>query len=82
MADACDTNAFVKKIRRRSTAGAVAADALSKSDFGEFSQVYPLRERGARRVPLPFLEWLEDPKASQTLGQDIVRDLLEYGVIF
>ena len=81
VAEACDTNAFVRKIRRRSTVGAVAADALSKSDYLEFNQVYPHRERGARRVPWPFLEWLKNPQPTQTLGQEIVKDLLDNGEI-
>merc|ERR1712082_424921 len=78
VATAIGCAAYVVGIVRRSTWGAVAADALSKSDFKEFGEVM-LENVGkigdARPVPLTFLAWLENPVVDKFLGQKIVDEL-------
>ena len=82
VAEVCDTKAYVRKVRRRSTTNAVAADALSKSDYQEFDKVYLKKEQWARKVPKSFTEWLKQPYQTQDLGPAIVKDLLEDGEIW
>ena len=69
----------IEKITRCSTVGAVAADALSKADFGRFLASWPeeyLPLPDGARVPLAFLRWLNegaDPLAP--LGEMILEEL-------
>lgn len=66
----------VVKIRRCSTPGAIMADALSKAAFGKFTRrwIGPLPDAG--RVPMVLRRWLLDPVPSDTLGDEILAEIV------
>ena len=74
---------YVAKIARRSTPGAVAADALSKSDWREVQEVTGDMdmEPSARWIPNTLRTWLENPVQTQDLGPMIVREMVDNGFL-
>ena len=73
----------IKKIRRRSNAGAVMADALSKADFTEFkltaaSKSWQLNLEPAW-IPPAILYWVANPTVDPELGTKVLRNIVENG---
>lgn len=66
---------FVCSITRCSTAGARAADALSKSDKRRFWQFMPEANREPEAVPEALRKWIDKPVPSRSLGKDILSEL-------
>lgn len=66
----------VAKILRCSNAGAVMADALSKGAFGKFTRLWSGVLPDAARVPLSLRSWLEAPVQSDTLGDEILAEIM------
>ena len=66
----------VAKIRRCSNRGSRMADALSKAAFNKMigEWVGPLPD--AAKVPRVLLRWLEDPVPTDTLGEEILAEIL------
>ena len=84
VATALGCQAYVVGTTRRSAWGAVAADALSKSDMREFGNVMMDRfgvVKPPRQVPKSFLRWLNEPVVDKDLGRRIVDDLQRMGRI-
>ena len=70
---------FVCKVRRCSTPGAMAADALSKSDWSEFNRATSGldMEPRARWIPSTLRDWLANPIPTRDLGPRLVQDLVQ-----
>ncbi len=73
----------IEKIRRRSNAGAVMADALSKADFSEFRKTagesqWLLAEQPAW-IPPAILYWIAKPEVDESLGARILEDISRDG---
>ena len=80
VAVALGTRAYVRKIRRCSTAKAEAADALSKNDLERFRRLVPDSEELPRVVPRSVLTWLQKPYVDFDLGRKIVAELKVNGI--
>ena len=80
VAVALGTRAYVRKIRRCSTAKAEAADALSKNDLEKFRRLVPDSEELPRVVPRTVLTWLQKPYVDFDLGRKIVAELKVNGI--
>ena len=68
IAKGLNTRIHIQKITRRSDAGSVAADALSKADFKEFREMMPNHNLEMCWVPRTFMRWLEDPRVTTHHG--------------
>ena len=60
--------------------GAKAADALSKADFGKFTELVPDADAVPRVVSRVFKTWMENPVPDDYLGKKIVLKLKANGV--
>ncbi len=69
----------IVKVTRRSAAGPVIADDLSKAKFGAARQAAraagKVLDLEPARIPRALLHWLEKPRPEEALGQRIVADL-------
>ena len=75
VSQALNCTVLVKKIRRCSDKGSLAADALSKASFTTFYNLVPRRKVEPGRVPRSVLRWLEDPRDDLKLGESLLREL-------
>ena len=75
VAVALNCNLVVTKIQRCSNLGAVIADHLSKANFQQFYELMPNRKTDPSKLPLPLLQWINEPKEDTRLGQKILRDM-------
>jgi hypothetical protein len=71
----------IEKISRCSVPGAVAADALSKADFGRFREVAGDLPHDPLWVPRAILAWIQDPKRDDDLGDKILRELRKRTIV-
>ena len=71
----CDVE--IRKIRRCSNAGAVAADNLSKANLREFHDLMPRANKFGSPVPTSFLSWIQDPVPDRFLGRKIVNEMAQ-----
>jgi hypothetical protein len=67
----------IRKIRRCSTAGARAADSLSKAAFSNFRRDMPESSEWPAKLPDALLRWIENPQEDRLLGQKILREMSE-----
>ena len=80
VATALNCRSYVKNIRRCSTVGAIAADALSKADFQTFDKLIPGHELEPNKLPKSYVKWLQNPVPDPNLGDKIIADLRSNGV--
>ena len=80
VAVALNCKAYVVDIRRCSTDSAVAADALSKSNWCKFYEMVPGHDLNPRPVPRSFAMWLDHPEVDRNLGPKIVEELKTWGI--
>jgi len=69
----------IEKIRRCSVPGAIIADALSQANFAavwEAADAWEFPVEPAH-IPLPILQWVQDPQPDDLLGGKILRTLAE-----
>ena len=71
---------YIAKVARCSTRGAVAADCLSKGEFGEFFRVSPASPVDPLRIPSTLVRWLSWPIVDLSLGTKIATELRARGV--
>ena len=71
----------VEKVKRRSCIGAIVADDLSKGDIatamslmGDPSSIQSYKSR-------VLSEWLEDPRPSRVLGEEITEELAGFTAV-
>ena len=55
--------------------GAIIADHLSKANFKCFYELMPERKTDPSKLPLPLLQWINDPAEDTKLGQKILREM-------
>ena len=65
----------IRKIKRCSNAGSVAADAISKAEFANFRKIMPLATRYPAELPRVLTDWLQNPVETRWLGRDIIREM-------
>ena len=75
VAAALNCNLVITKIERCSNTGAIIADHLSKANFKSFYELMPGRKTDPARLPLPLLQWINDPTEDTRLGQKMLRDM-------
>ena len=75
VAESLNCTLHVKKITRCSDAGALAADLLSKAQFGKFDKLMPTRNKEPSRILKVILNWLGNPQVSLTLGVEICKEM-------
>ena len=78
---ALNTSPRVEKVKRRSCIGAIVADDLSKGDIatamslmGDPSSIQSYKSR-------VLSEWLEDPRPSRVLGEEITEELAGFTAV-
>ena len=74
------TRAYVEKVERCSTREAKGADALSKSDYKKFRELFPEAEVLPRPIPRAVLWWINNPCQDDDLGRKVVLELKANGV--
>ena len=67
LALAIGCNAYIKKVGRCTTAGAKAADALSKANFELFAQCVLDHDLEPRKIPKSVLKWIMNPVEDEAL---------------
>ena len=68
----------IRKIRRCSDTGSVAADYLSKGSIYDFHKVVPAARQIPEAIPEPLLRWIEDPVPDRHLGRKILHFMKRY----
>ena len=78
---ALNTSLKVEKVKRRSCVGAIVADDLSKGDIPAAISLMddpsPIQSYKSRVLG----EWMEDPKPSRILGENIVEELANFTAV-
>ena len=77
VAKGLNTRVHIQKITRCSDVGALAADALSKADFGAFRRIMPEHNRSMEVVPRQLVRWLRDPNVDMNLGVNILKEMAQ-----
>ena len=75
-----NARAYVEKVERCSTREAKGADALSKSDYRKFRELFPEAEEFPRPIPRAVLWWINNPCQDDDLGRKVVLELKANGV--
>lgn len=78
VASALGCEVDIRKIRRCSDEGSVAADHLSKAKFGKFFQTVPDAFYRPEPIPQSLREWVADPCPDRFLGKKIVDEMNKY----
>ena len=68
----------IRKIRRCSDLGSVAADKLSKAKFRDFHDLVPHANMDYVAAPNSFLTWIQDPVPDRFLGEKIVSEMAQF----
>lgn len=69
----------IEKVRRRTTAGAVLADDLSKADFNQFWRKAGPVNLNPAPIPKCILAWLADPVSDEELGSRTLMEIKQTG---
>ena len=80
VAVALNARAYVVKVERCSTREAKGADALSKSDYKRFRELFPDADAFPRPIPRAVRWWINNPSQDDDLGRKIVLELRANGV--
>ena len=80
MATALNAKAYVRNVRRCSTRGSIAADSLSKADFGRFYSLWPEHDLEPMKLPIEYVKWLQSPVRDNDLGRRIIEEMRDNGV--
>ena len=67
VAVALNARAYVEKVERCSTREAKGADALSKSDYKRFRELFPEADVFPRPIPRAVLWWINNPSPDDNL---------------
>ena len=81
IAAAANIELYTVHVPRRSSTASIIADDLSKSTFEHHVMKYIGREAVLQgwsfpRPPRSFIRWLKNPKETDTLGPDIISDII------
>ena len=68
----------IRKIRRCSDTGSIAADHLSKSKVGHFKRLISRARSEPEPVPRSLIEWIEEPVPDRFLGQRILKEISRF----
>ena len=68
----------VRKTKRCSGPGEEAADALSKGDWNRAWDNMPDKNTDPGRIPKAALKWIQNPTASASLGEEILKSMSAY----
>ena len=63
---------------RCSGQGEVAADALSKGNWGAAWDAMPSKNTDPGRIPVALLKWINDPVPDLSLGKKALSDMMNY----
>ena len=66
---------FMEKVTRCTTDGAIAADAISKSDWCRLRRHMPKHTERPSKVPEALLDWIHNPCEDLLLGQKIMTEM-------
>ena len=66
---------FMEKVTRCTTDGAIAADAISKSDWCRLRRHMPEHTERPAKVPEALLDWIHNPCEDLLLGQKILNEM-------
>ena len=77
---ALNARAYVVKVERCSTREAKGADALSKSDYKRFRELFPEADVLPRPIPRAVLWWINNPSPDDDFGRKVVLELKANGV--
>ena len=80
VATALNAKAYVKKVARCSTRAAIAADLLSKAEFGKFWEIWPEHDLEPVKIPRAYLKWLDNPVKDNSLGRRIIEEMRDNGI--
>ena len=68
----------VKKTKRCSSTGKLAADALSKGDWDTAWDNMPMKREDPGKIPRAALRWITNPVPDKNLGQKMLVDMAKY----
>ena len=69
------------KVTRCTTDGAIAADAVSKSDWCRLRRYMPNHTERPNKVPKALLDWIDKPCEDRMLGQKILTEMATKSLI-
>jgi hypothetical protein len=72
---------FMDKVTRCKTDGAIAADAISKSDWCRLRRHMPGHSERPTQVPHAIMQWIDNPCEDVLLGQQILIELAGRGPV-
>lgn len=75
VAAAVNCRVEIRKIKRCSTPGARAADAISKAAFSSFRHEMPGASEWPAEMPEVLLDWIRNPVEDRLLGQKVLQEM-------